>query len=121
MKNLINLKNFINYNNSKKKIRIPKIGDNISIKYIYINGLKNVKFYAKTFYGRCIAVKRKNLNTSLFVLRNVFNRDPIELSFFLNSPFTLILKKRKKKRYSKFSKNKLYYLKYKKIAQSKIK
>lgn len=124
MKKLIYLKSFLKNSfvlKINKRLYVPKVGDNIWIKFLYLNGLKTFKFYTKTFFGRCISIKRRNSNNVYLLLRNVFNRDPIELSFFLNSPFVLRVKLKKRKRYSKFTRNKLYYLRYKKIAESKIK
>jgi ribosomal protein L19 len=123
MKKLHFFKNFLDITSqlTNKKIQKPKVGDNIFIKFFYVQGLKFLRFYSKTFFGRCIALKRKNKKTALLVLRNVYNRDPIELSFFLNSPFVIqILKKRKDNHYN-FSKNKLYFLRNKKIAESRVK
>ncbi len=123
MKKLDFLKDFLNLsvNLQNKKIQKPKVGDNILIKFFYVQGIKVLRFYSKTFFGRCISFKRQNKNTSLIILRNVYNRDPVELSFFLNSPFVIQLTKKKKDNHLFFKKNKLYFLRNKKIAQSKIK
>lgn len=123
MKKLHFLKDFLELSKDfkNKKIQKPKVGDNILIKFFYTQGIKILRFYTKTFFGRCIALKRQNQNTSLLVLRNVYNRDPIELSFFLNSPFIIQISKKNKNNNLFFKKNKLYFLRSKKIAQSKIK
>lgn len=123
MKKVNFLKDFLNLSEKlkNKKIQKPKVGDNILIKFFYVQGVKVLRFYSKIFFGRCIALKRINQNTSLIVLRNVYNRDPIELSFFLNSPFVIQLTKKRKNNYLFFKKNKLYFFRTKKIAQNKIK
>jgi ribosomal protein L19 len=104
-----------------KKLNYPQVGDNVWIKFIYFQGIKTLRFYSKIFFGRCIAYKKKNSIVSQIQLRNVFNKDPVELSFFLNSPFVLKIISKRKNRYSKFNKNKLYYLRYKKLGYSKVK
>lgn len=112
---IIQKKNSINFR------KLPKVGDNLWIKYIYVQGIKVLRFYSKTFFGRCIKYKHKNSNTGYFQLRNVYNKNPIELSFFFNSPFIITTKNKRKDRHSKFVKNKLYYLRYKKLSESKVK
>lgn len=114
-------KDFIINNKLNNEIQKPKVGDNLWIKYIYVQGTKILRFYSKSFFGRCIQYRRKNSVTAYIQLRNVFNRDPIELSFFLNSPFIVQTIFRRKDRHVKFSKNKLFYLRTQKIAQSKVK
>jgi ribosomal protein L19 len=120
MKNCIFFSDLIK---NKKKIlpikkKYPKVGDRIWIKYIYVQGTKLIRFYSKIFYGRCIGLKRKNSNNSLIILRNVYNRDPLEMGFFLHSPF--ILNYNIKNKSFDFRKLKLYFLRNKKIARSKV-
>lgn len=83
--------------NRKFKIKIPRVGEVFLIKFLFKSSLKNAVFSSKTFLGRCIFLKRKNLNTALICLRNIYNRYPIELRFFLHSPYisNLIYIKRK--------------------------
>jgi ribosomal protein L19 len=123
MKKLFFFKEFLDINNKfiNKKLEKPKVGDNVFIKFFYVQGLKILRFYSKTFFGRCIAYKRSNKNTSLLILRNVYNKDPIEISFFLNSPFVIQILNKKKNNRSFFVKHKLYFLRKKKLAQSKVK
>jgi ribosomal protein L19 len=123
MKKLLFLKNFLDINNKliNKKIKKPKVGENIFIKFFYIQGTKILRFYCKAFFGRCIAFKRSKSNTALIVLRNVYNKDPIELSFFLFSPFVVQALKKHRPIKNAFVKNKLYFLRKKKLAQSKVK
>lgn len=99
----------------------PTVGDTVWIKFIYVQGVKISRFYAKIFLGRCISYKRKNSLVSQIQLRNIYNKEPMELSFFLNSPFIIEIKSKKRNRHLKFVKNKLYYLRYKKLAKSKVK
>jgi ribosomal protein L19 len=123
MKKLQFLTDFL-YKNTKLKNKLvikPKVGDNIFIKFFYVQGIKILRFHSKTFFGRCIAYKRKNSNTELLILRNVYNRDPIELSFFLKSPFVIKILKKNKNYQNDFNKQKLYFLRFKKLAQSKVK
>jgi ribosomal protein L19 len=123
MKKLQFLTDFL-YKNIKLKNKLvikPKVGDNIFIKFFYVQGIKILRFHSKTFFGRCIAHKRKNSNTELLILRNVYNRDPIELSFFLKSPFVIKILRKNKNHQNNFNKQKLYFLRFKKLAQSKVK
>ncbi len=104
-----------------KNVKYPKVGDSLWIKFFFIQGLKVSRFYSKSFFGRCISYKRKNSNTSLIILRNIYNREPVELSFFLNSPLIIKTNYKRKDRHFYYNRNKLYYLRKKKISKSKVK
>lgn len=101
----------------KFKIKIPKVGEVFLIKFLFNSSLRNAVFSSKTFLGRCVFFRRKNLNTALICLRNIYNRYPIELRFFLHSPYISNIVFIKRKFYRR---NNLSYLKKLSVFKSKV-
>jgi ribosomal protein L19 len=69
-------------------------------------------------YGVCIGSKRSGV-TSYFTIRNSFNKNSLELRFFLYSPLIARIVSYDSKR-RRYTKAKLYYLRVKKIAKSRF-
>jgi ribosomal protein L19 len=99
---------------------VPKVGDVYYVSFQYPYKQKNLSFYSQSFLGVCISFRKKNKPLSLFFLRNVLGRDPLEVGFFLNSPMIRYLKLISKASKNKYIKNKLYYLRTKKNYYSRF-
>jgi ribosomal protein L19 len=56
-----------------------------------------MKLYSKLFLGLCVRRTNKFL-ASRITIRNVIHRQPLETTFFLNSPFLFYIKKYKQKK-----------------------
>ncbi len=97
---------------------LPKSGDLVALKFYDRVPGKISSFRLYACFGICIASKN-NGPLSWFLVRNSFQKNSLELRFFLYSP--LLLKTQifssKRKRYNRA---KLFYLRQKKISASRI-
>jgi ribosomal protein L19 len=104
----------------KYNFLVPKVGDVFYISFQYPYKQKNLTFYSQSFLGICTSFRKKAQPLSLFFLRNVLGRDPLEVGFFLNSPLIKHIKLVSKASKNKYIKNKLYYLRLKKNYYSRF-
>jgi ribosomal protein L19 len=104
----------------KYNFLVPKVGDVFYISFQYPYKQKNLTFYSQSFLGVCTSFRKKAQPLSLFFLRNVLGRDPLEVGFFLNSPLIKHIKLVSKASKNKYIKNKLYYLRLKKNYYSRF-
>lgn len=104
----------------KYNFLIPKVGDVFYVSFHYPYKQKNLTFYSQSFLGVCTSFRKKTQPLSLFFLRNVLGRDPLEVGFFLNSPLIKHIKLVSKASKNKYIKNKLYYLRLKKNYYSRF-
>jgi ribosomal protein L19 len=104
----------------KYNFLIPKVGDVFYVSFQYPYKQKNLTFYSQSFLGVCTSFRKKTQPLSLFFLRNVLGRDPLEVGFFLNSPMIKHMKLVSKASKNKYKKNKLYYLRLKKNYYSRF-
>lgn len=104
----------------KYNFLIPKVGDVYYVSFQYPYKQRNLSFYSQSFLGVCTSFRKKNKPLSLFFLRNVLGRDPLEVGFFLNSPLIRHFKLISKASKNKYIKNKLYYLRLKKNYYSRF-
>jgi len=97
---------------------LPKSGDLVALKFYDRVPGKISSFRLYACFGICIASKN-NGPLSWFLLRNSFQKNSLELRFFLYSPLLLKIQifSNKRKRYNK---SKLFYLRQKKISASRI-
>jgi ribosomal protein L19 len=97
---------------------LPKSGDLVALKFYDRVPGKISSFRLYACFGICVASKN-NGPLSWFLIRNSFQKNSLELRFFLYSP--LLLKAQifssKRKRYNQA---KIFYLRKKKIAASRI-
>ncbi len=120
MKGIGNLISFFeNHVKLDSKI-IPNVGGIYIVSFQYPYKLRSITFYGQTFVGICNSVKKPKNLMCLFSLRNVLNKDPVEFSFFLNSPLLRNLKLISYSKIRLYNKNKLYYLRNKKLAYSRV-
>lgn len=105
----------VNYNNL-----IPKVGDVYYASFQYPYKQKTLMFFSQSFLGICTSFRKKNKPLSLFFLRNVLGRSPLEVGFFLNSPMLKSLKLVSHAPRNKYNKGKLYYLRLKKNYYSRF-
>lgn len=68
-----------------------KKGDILNIKYINLS-VKKIKI--KEIIGKCIKIKN-NKENSTFKIKMIIKKEPIELTFFKNSPLILNISKKK--------------------------
>jgi ribosomal protein L19 len=104
----------------KYNFLVPKVGDVFYVSFQYPYKQKNLTFYSQSFLGVCTSFRKKTQPLSLFFLRNVLGRDPLEVGFFLNSPMIKHIKLVSKASKNKYIKNKLYYLRLKKNYYSRF-
>jgi len=104
----------------KYNFLVPKVGDVFYVSFQYPYKQKNLTFYSQSFLGVCTSFRKKTRPLSLFFLRNVLGRDPLEVGFFLNSPMIKHIKLVSKASKNKYIKNKLYYLRLKKNYYSRF-
>ncbi len=117
------LGNFINYfeNDSFIDLKVaPRVGGIYLVLFQYPYLTKTFTFHNQTFYGICTAVRKPKKLMSSFTLRNVLNKDPIEFSFFLQTPLLRSLKFASNAKMKLYNKNKLYYLRNKKLGYSRL-
>jgi ribosomal protein L19 len=91
------------------------VGKKIFVMFYYPIVGKYTKFHFRKFVGKCIAFKRPGTNTAVIILRNTFNRYPLEFKLFLYSPFLVKfgIFENKNPFFRLNSKKKLYYLRKK--------
>lgn len=112
--------NFIYKNKKFVKNLMPKVGKIYLVRMAFNSlSLKNSNFLSKNFLGRCIFIRRKNSLNSLFCLRNIYNRHPIELRFFLRTPFLLKIFELKRDKIH-FRRNKLYFFRKLSVFKSRV-
>ncbi len=97
---------------------LPQTGDLIALEFFDRVPGKISSFRLYSCFGLCVASKR-NGPLSWFTIRNSFQKNSLELRFFLYSPllYKIQIFSTKRKRYKKA---RLYYLRKKKIASSRI-
>jgi ribosomal protein L19 len=121
---MLNLTKIVNKFNKEGLLKynflVPKVGDVFYISFQYPYKQKNLTFYSQSFLGVCTSFRKKTRPLSLFFLRNVLGRDPLEVGFFLNSPMIKHIKLVSKASKNKYIKNKLYYLRLKKNYYSRF-
>jgi len=121
---MLNLAKIVNKFNKEGLLKynflVPKVGDVFYISFQYPYKQKNLTFYSQSFLGVCTSFRKKAQPLSLFFLRNVLGRDPLEVGFFLNSPLIKHIKLVSKASKNKYIKNKLYYLRLKKNYYSRF-
>src|SRR5215218_4846274 len=110
---MLNLAKIVNKFNKEGLLKynflVPKVGDVFYISFQYPYKQKNLTFYSQSFLGVCTSFRKKAQPLSLFFLRNVLGRYPLEVGFFLNSPLIKHIKLVSKASKNKYIKNKLYY------------
>jgi ribosomal protein L19 len=107
-----------NWNNYNIDRISPQPGDLVFVRYFErVPGRYSV-FRLYSCYGLCISRKQSGL-TSYFTVRNSFKRNSLELRFFLYSPLLARIVSYDSKR-RRYTKAKLYYLRFKKIAKSRF-
>jgi ribosomal protein L19 len=97
---------------------LPKSGDLVALKFYDRVPGKISSFRLYACFGICIASKN-NGPLSWFLIRNSFQRNSLELRFFLYSPLLLKVQTFSTKR-KRYNRAKLFYLRQKKIAASRI-
>lgn len=108
---------FLIFENITRRIS-PAPGDLVSVRYFErIPGRISI-FRTFSCYGLCISRKRSGISSS-FILRNSFKRNSLELRFFLHSPLIARIACYDAKR-RRYSRAKLYHLRFKKIAKSRF-
>jgi ribosomal protein L19 len=102
------------------KTLVPKVGKVYLVRF-GINSIisKNSVFLSKSFLGRCIFLRRKNSNSGLFCLRNIYNRYPIEFRFFFRSPFIFKIREIEKVK-KKYRRNNLNYFRHLSVFKSRV-
>lgn len=105
--------NFFVTQDARKVSYIRKlIGKKLFVMFYYPVIGKYTKFHFRKFVGKCISLKRAGSNTAVVIIKNTFNRYPIEFRLFLYSPFFVKLKifENKNPFFRINSRRKLYYL-----------
>lgn len=77
------------------------------------------RWKVRKFTGICISCLRRG-GSLRYTLRNVFNNIPVELSFDYTSPLIVLLSKAQVYKLTSKSRAKLYYLRRRRITDSRV-
>jgi ribosomal protein L19 len=111
---ILEVKSTIKLDSSVLHSRKFKTGDVLDLTYLDLGGRK-----IRKFTGLCISIVNRGANLR-YSLRNVFSNIPIELAFDGFSPSIISLGKAQIFKSVSNSRSKLYYLRVRRITDSKV-